>query len=61
MSAAEWQELGFKIGDELKFRAVHLDSDAAGVFFIRGQLTKTRYCATGENVFLNCLNGLVTR
>lgn len=61
MSAAEWQELGFKIGDELKFRAVHLDSDAAGVFFIRGQLTKTRYCATGENVFLNCLNGLVMR
>ncbi|XP_072185598.1 DNA-directed RNA polymerase I subunit RPA43 [Excalfactoria chinensis] len=41
MSAAEWQELGFKIGDELKFQAVHLDSDAAGVFFIRGQLTKT--------------------
>ncbi|POI34975.1 hypothetical protein CIB84_001273 [Bambusicola thoracicus] len=41
MSAAEWQELGFKIGDELEFRAVHLDSDAAGVFFIRGQLTKT--------------------
>ncbi|XP_010711100.1 LOW QUALITY PROTEIN: DNA-directed RNA polymerase I subunit RPA43, partial [Meleagris gallopavo] len=41
MSAAEWQELGFKIGDELKFQVVHLDSDAAGVFFIRGQLTKT--------------------
>ncbi|XP_021244132.1 DNA-directed RNA polymerase I subunit RPA43 [Numida meleagris] len=41
MSVAEWQELGFKIGDELKFRVVHLDSDAAGVFFIRGQLTKT--------------------
>ncbi|XP_065608595.1 DNA-directed RNA polymerase I subunit RPA43 [Cyrtonyx montezumae] len=41
MSVAEWQELGFKVGDELKFRVVHLDSDAAGVFFIRGQLTKT--------------------
>ncbi|XP_052551123.1 DNA-directed RNA polymerase I subunit RPA43 [Tympanuchus pallidicinctus] len=41
MSAAEWQQLGFKIGDELKFQVVHLDSDAAGVFFIRGQLTKT--------------------
>ncbi|XP_015709358.1 DNA-directed RNA polymerase I subunit RPA43 [Coturnix japonica] len=41
MSAAEWKELGFKSGDELKFQVVHLDSDAAGVFFIRGKLTKT--------------------
>uniref|UniRef100_A0A8C2TKZ8 DNA-directed RNA polymerase subunit n=1 Tax=Coturnix japonica TaxID=93934 RepID=A0A8C2TKZ8_COTJA len=56
MSAAEWKELGFKSGDELKFQVVHLDSDAAGVFFIRGKLTKTRYCAIGENVFLYILN-----
>ncbi|NXC38332.1 RPA43 polymerase, partial [Penelope pileata] len=41
MSPVEWQELGFKIGDELKFQVLHLDSDAAGVFFIRGGLTKT--------------------
>ncbi|OXB62912.1 hypothetical protein ASZ78_008888 [Callipepla squamata] len=52
MSVAEWQELGFKVGDELKFRAVHLDSDAAGVFFIRGQLTKTRcFCFSLPPVF----------
>ncbi|KFQ53957.1 DNA-directed RNA polymerase I subunit RPA43, partial [Nestor notabilis] len=41
MSVAQWQELGLKIGDELKFQVLHLDSDAAGVFFIRGGLTKS--------------------
>ncbi|XP_010168566.1 DNA-directed RNA polymerase I subunit RPA43, partial [Antrostomus carolinensis] len=41
MSVVQWQELGFKIGDELKFQVLHLDSDAAGVFFIRGGLTKS--------------------
>ncbi|NXS81799.1 RPA43 polymerase, partial [Erpornis zantholeuca] len=41
MSLVQWQELGLKIGDELKFRVLHLDSDAAGVFFIRGELTKS--------------------
>ncbi|NXW46059.1 RPA43 polymerase, partial [Nyctiprogne leucopyga] len=41
MSIVQWQELGFKIGDELKFQVLHLDSDAAGVFFIRGELTKS--------------------
>ncbi|KGL73027.1 DNA-directed RNA polymerase I subunit RPA43, partial [Tinamus guttatus] len=40
MSVVQWQELGLKIGDELKFEVLHLDSDAAGVFFIRGGLTK---------------------
>ncbi|NXS67057.1 RPA43 polymerase, partial [Pandion haliaetus] len=40
MSIVQWQELGLKIGDELKFQVLHLDSDAAGVFFIRGGLTK---------------------
>ncbi|KFR06325.1 DNA-directed RNA polymerase I subunit RPA43, partial [Opisthocomus hoazin] len=40
MSIAQWQELGLKIGDELKFQVLHLDSDAAGLFFIRGGLTK---------------------
>ncbi|NXU56734.1 RPA43 polymerase, partial [Turnix velox] len=40
MSVDQWQELGLKIGDELKFQVLHLDSDAAGVFFIRGELTK---------------------
>ncbi|NXM00164.1 RPA43 polymerase, partial [Tyrannus savana] len=40
MSVVQWQELGLKIGDELKFQVLHLDSDAAGVFFIRGGLTK---------------------
>ncbi|XP_065687597.1 DNA-directed RNA polymerase I subunit RPA43 [Patagioenas fasciata] len=41
MSIIQWQELGLKIGDELKFRVLHLESDAAGVFFIRGELTKS--------------------
>ncbi|XP_071416117.1 DNA-directed RNA polymerase I subunit RPA43 isoform X2 [Pithys albifrons albifrons] len=41
MSIVQWQELGFKIGDELKFQVLHLDSDTAGVFFIRGGLTKS--------------------
>ncbi|NXJ61469.1 RPA43 polymerase, partial [Rostratula benghalensis] len=41
MSMAQWQELGLKIGDELKFQVLHLDFDAAGVFFIRGGLTKS--------------------
>ncbi|KFP94404.1 DNA-directed RNA polymerase I subunit RPA43, partial [Haliaeetus albicilla] len=40
MSIVQWQDLGLKIGDELKFQVLHLDSDAAGVFFIRGGLTK---------------------
>ncbi|XP_027540429.1 DNA-directed RNA polymerase I subunit RPA43, partial [Neopelma chrysocephalum] len=40
MSIVQWQELGLKIGDELKFQVLHLDSDTAGVFFIRGGLTK---------------------
>ncbi|KFZ55371.1 DNA-directed RNA polymerase I subunit RPA43, partial [Podiceps cristatus] len=41
MSIVQWQELGLKIGDELKFQVLHLDFDAAGVFFIRGGLTKS--------------------
>lgn len=41
MSVAQWQELGLKIGDELKFQVLHLDSDAAGLFFIRGGLTES--------------------
>lgn len=51
MSIVQWQELGLKIGDELKFQVLHLDSDAAGVFFIRGGLTKSRYGALTENIF----------
>lgn len=59
MSVAQWQDLGLKIGDELKFQVLHLDSDAAGVFFIRGGLTKSRYCALLKSIF-NCFNGFVT-
>ncbi|CAM4518536.1 unnamed protein product, partial [Lepidochelys olivacea] len=40
MSAIQWQDLGLKIGDKLEFEVLHLDSDAAGVFFIRGRLNK---------------------
>ncbi|NXO70933.1 RPA43 polymerase, partial [Phainopepla nitens] len=41
MSLVQWQELGLKIGDELKFQVLHLDTDTAGVFVIRGGLTKS--------------------
>lgn len=51
MSIVQWQELGFKIGDELKFQVLHLDFDTAGVFFIRGGLTKSRYSALIESIF----------
>lgn len=50
MSIVQWQELGLKIGDELKFQVLHLDSDTAGVFFIRGGLTKSRYGALREKI-----------
>lgn len=56
MSPVQWQELGLKIGDELKFQVLHLDSDTAGVFFIRGGLTKSRYGA----LIVNILNDLIS-
>ncbi|KAJ1101142.1 hypothetical protein NDU88_006214 [Pleurodeles waltl] len=38
MLAEDWQNLGVKIGDELEFDVARLDSDAVGVFCIRGRL-----------------------
>uniref|UniRef100_A0A7M4G0U1 DNA-directed RNA polymerase subunit n=1 Tax=Crocodylus porosus TaxID=8502 RepID=A0A7M4G0U1_CROPO len=38
--SAEQQDLGLKIGDTLEFEVSRLDSDAAGMFFIWGRLTK---------------------
>lgn len=38
MLAEDWQSLRVKIGDELEFDVTRLDSDAVGVFCIRGRL-----------------------
>ncbi|NXL83804.1 RPA43 polymerase, partial [Alectura lathami] len=60
MSVAEWQDLGFKIGDELKFQVLHLDSDAAGVFFIRGGLTKSSMKPKQPETIPDAVTGAVT-
>ncbi|XP_068008576.1 DNA-directed RNA polymerase I subunit RPA43 [Melanerpes formicivorus] len=57
MSIVQWQELGLKIGDELKFQVLHLDSDAAGVFFIRGGLTKTSMKPKKSETITGSTNG----
>uniref|UniRef100_A0A8C0VFF0 DNA-directed RNA polymerase subunit n=1 Tax=Cyanistes caeruleus TaxID=156563 RepID=A0A8C0VFF0_CYACU len=57
MSIVQWQELGLKIGDELKFQVLHLDSDAAGVFFIRGGLTKSSMRPKKSNTVTESTNG----
>ncbi|KAM6201863.1 DNA-directed RNA polymerase I subunit RPA43 [Rhynchocyon petersi] len=38
MSADQWQSVEINVGDELEFEVFRLDSDAAGVFCIRGKL-----------------------
>ncbi|XP_028927245.2 DNA-directed RNA polymerase I subunit RPA43 [Ornithorhynchus anatinus] len=40
MQSEQWKDLGIQIGDELEFEVFRLDSDAAGVFCIRGQLNE---------------------
>ncbi|XP_014749084.1 PREDICTED: DNA-directed RNA polymerase I subunit RPA43 [Sturnus vulgaris] len=57
MSIVQWQELGFKIGDELKFQVLHLDFDTAGVFFIRGGLTKSSMRPKKSNTVAETTNG----
>ncbi|KAM9025059.1 DNA-directed RNA polymerase I subunit RPA43 [Ara ararauna] len=57
MSVVQWQDLGLKIGDELKFQVLHLDSDAAGVFFIRGGLTKSRMKPKKSETVTESTNG----
>ncbi|NXA22529.1 RPA43 polymerase, partial [Ibidorhyncha struthersii] len=57
MSIVQWQELGLKIGDELKFQVLHLDSDAAGVFFIRGGLTKSSMRPKQSETVTDSTNG----
>ena len=42
MPAEQWQTLEINVGDELEFEVFRLDSDAAGVFCIRGKLNITR-------------------
>ncbi|XP_039094792.1 DNA-directed RNA polymerase I subunit RPA43 isoform X2 [Hyaena hyaena] len=41
MPAEQWQILEVNVGDELEFEVFRLDSDAAGVFCIRGKLNTT--------------------
>ncbi|XP_008069355.1 DNA-directed RNA polymerase I subunit RPA43 [Carlito syrichta] len=41
LSAEQWQTLEINLGDELEFEVFRLDSDAAGVFCIRGKLNIT--------------------
>ncbi|XP_049750047.1 DNA-directed RNA polymerase I subunit RPA43 [Elephas maximus indicus] len=41
MPAEQWQTLEINLGDELEFEVFRLDSDAAGVFCIRGKLNTT--------------------
>ncbi|XP_028345896.1 DNA-directed RNA polymerase I subunit RPA43 isoform X2 [Physeter macrocephalus] len=41
MPAEQWQTLEINMGDELEFEVFRLDSDAAGVFCIRGKLNIT--------------------
>ncbi|XP_054847467.1 DNA-directed RNA polymerase I subunit RPA43 isoform X2 [Eublepharis macularius] len=43
----DWKNLGFQIGDRLVFKVLYFDSDAAGVFCIRGRLCKS---STGEKI-----------
>ncbi|NXT65916.1 RPA43 polymerase, partial [Chaetops frenatus] len=57
MSIVQWQELGLKIGDELKFQVLHLDSDTAGVFFIRGGLTKSSMRPKKSDTVTGSANG----
>nr|KAF6338639.1 hypothetical protein mPipKuh1_018291 [Pipistrellus kuhlii] len=41
MPTEQWQTLEINVGDELEFEVFRLDSDAAGVFCIRGKLNTT--------------------
>ncbi|XP_006832350.1 PREDICTED: DNA-directed RNA polymerase I subunit RPA43 [Chrysochloris asiatica] len=41
MPADQWHSLEINVGDELEFEVFRLDSDAAGVFCIRGKLNIT--------------------
>lgn len=41
MSDEQWQTLEINVGDQLEFEVFRLDSDAAGVFCIRGKLNIT--------------------
>ncbi|KAJ6666569.1 hypothetical protein lerEdw1_020292 [Lerista edwardsae] len=45
MTIEEWKNIGFEIGNGLVFKVLHFDSDAAGVFCIRGKLCRD---STGE-------------
>ncbi|XP_072859379.2 DNA-directed RNA polymerase I subunit RPA43 isoform X1 [Pogona vitticeps] len=40
ISTDEWKNVGFQIGNRLVFKVLQFDSDAAGVFCIRGRLCR---------------------
>ncbi|XP_063777820.1 DNA-directed RNA polymerase I subunit RPA43 [Pseudophryne corroboree] len=40
MEVEAWQHIGVKIGDQIEFEVLRLDTDAVGVFCIRGRLDK---------------------
>nr|XP_014686102.2 DNA-directed RNA polymerase I subunit RPA43 [Equus asinus] len=54
MPSEQWQTLEINVGDELEFEVFRLDSDAAGVFCIRGKLNisslQTKCSAVSEEV-----------
>ncbi|XP_006211776.3 DNA-directed RNA polymerase I subunit RPA43 [Vicugna pacos] len=54
MAPEQWQTLEINVGDELEFEVFRLDSDAAGVFCIRGKLSitslQTKRSAVSEEV-----------
>lgn len=55
MPAEQWQGLEINVGDELEFEVFRLDSDAAGVFCIRGKLNITRLVPNHVTILiLNC-------
>ncbi|XP_069816575.1 DNA-directed RNA polymerase I subunit RPA43 isoform X2 [Dendropsophus ebraccatus] len=49
MSVEAWQHLEVNIGDELEFEVTRLDSDAAGVFCIRGRMDRKMEAEAIEN------------
>ncbi|XP_030057464.1 DNA-directed RNA polymerase I subunit RPA43 [Microcaecilia unicolor] len=56
MSVEEWQNFGVNVGDQLEFEVFQLDSDAVGVFCIRGKLINEITDVSAEDA----VNGLHT-
>lgn len=50
MPIEAWQHVGVKIGDQMEFEVFRLDSDAVGVFCIRGKMDKKMETDTIERL-----------